>query len=250
MINRREMKLRAKDSMRNAKNIYIIALVMIVINVAISGLSLKLNYPGLSIAEIFNAAYGNGNAEALYYAMLNSSNMAGFLDILLNIMLGIVSIGFSLCCISISRSESVNVGMLFDPFAYFLKCLWLNILIGIKVFLWSMLLVIPGIIAAYRYRFALYCFIDDPDLTASECIAKSCELTSGHKGELFILDLSFIGWGLLSAIPFVSIFVLPYIETTNAHYYNELSGYVTEISEDAPRSGEGQYDNSKDPWQQ
>lgn len=248
MINRPEMKARAKASMKNAKNIYLVTLVLLVINFAISALSLKLNYPGLTLSEIFNAVYGNGDAEALYYSMMNSSGIASLFDIILNIMLSIVTIGFSLCCISISRSESINVGMLFDPFAYFLKCIWLNILIGIKVFLWSLLLVVPGIIAAYRYRFAIYCFIDDPDLTASECIARSCELTNGHKGELFVLDLSFIGWSLLTVIPFVSVFVMPYMETTNAHFYNEISGYTPEVSEDT--STPGGYDNYRDPWEQ
>ena len=242
------MKLRARASMKNAKTIYVAALIFFILNYAISALSLKLNYPGLTISEIFNAVYGNGNAEALYYAMLNSSNMAGVLDILLNIMLSIVTIGFSLFCISISRSESISVAMLFDPFAYFLKCIWLNILISIKVFLWSLLLVVPGIIAAYRYHFAIYCFIDDPDLSASECIRRSCELTDGYKWQLFVLDLSFIGWGLLSAIPFVSVFVLPYIETTTAHFYNEISGYTPEIAEDT--SAPGGFDNTKDPWEQ
>ena len=73
MINRREMKLRAKDSMRNAKNIYVIALVIIVINAAIAGLSLKLNYPGLTMTEIFRAAYLGENSESLYYAMMTRS---------------------------------------------------------------------------------------------------------------------------------------------------------------------------------
>ena len=133
MINRPEMKARAKVSMKNAKNIYLVTLVLLIINFAISALSLKLNYPGLTLSEIFNAVYGDGDAEALYYSMMNSSGIATLLDVILSFMLSIVTIGFSLCCISISRSESINVGMLFDPFAYFLKCIWLNILIGLHI---------------------------------------------------------------------------------------------------------------------
>lgn len=271
MINRPEMKMRAKASMKNAKpTIYIITLVLMAINYAISALSLKLNFPGLSIAEILEATYGGGDATALYYSMMNASGVGSMLDTLLSLMLGIVTIGFSLCCITISRSEKASVGMLFDPFAYFLKCIWLNILIGLKVMAWTLLFIVPGIIAAYRYRFAIYCFIDNPDMSASECIRESCEITNGHKGELFVLDLSFIGWSILTAIPFVSIFVMPYMETTNAHYYNELTnwtpdytsgdsgtGDVCEVSEHCEvcepsedKTDDGYFDSSKEPWDQ
>jgi len=71
-------------------------------------------------------------------------------------------------------------------------------------------------------------------------------MTDGQKADLFYLDLSFIGWSLLTIIPFVSIFVMPYMETTNAHFYNEISGYTPEVSEDT--STPGGYDNYKEPW--
>ena len=99
-----------------------------------------------------------------------------------------------------------------------------KILMGIFIFLWSLLLVIPGIIAAYRYSMAMYLFFDDPEKGALECIRESKAMTYGYKGKLFVLDLSFIGWLILSIIPLVSIYTTPYMSTTKANYYRALRG--------------------------
>ena len=106
----------------------------------------------------------------------------------------------------------------------------LQILSGIFIFLWSLLLVVPGIIAAYRYRQAIYILIDHPEMSVLECISESKRLMKGHKWELFVLDLSFIGWMILSAPPvlglFVSIYTTPYTGLTYALYYEALCGRV------------------------
>lgn len=85
----------------------------------------------------------------------------------------------------------------------------MTILTGIFIFLWSLLLIIPGIIAAYRYRMALYLLLDNPNMSVYQCIRESKRMMVGHKAELFVLDLSFLGWYILSAVPFVSIWVTP-----------------------------------------
>ena len=72
-------------------------------------------------------------------------------------------------------------------------------------------------------RQALYLLLDHPEMGVTECIRESKRLMRGHKAELFILDLSFIGWALLSVIPFVSIYTIPYTEATYALYYCQLA---------------------------
>ncbi|MBP5596894.1 MAG: DUF975 family protein [Pseudobutyrivibrio sp.] len=92
--------------------------------------------------------------------------------------------------------------------------------------LWTLLFIIPGIIKAYSYRMVPYIVKDNPELSATEVITKSREMMNGNKGKAFLLDLSFIGWILLSAITcgIVAVFwTLPYIESTNAALYVELS---------------------------
>lgn len=71
---------------------------------------------------------------------------------------------------------------------------------AVKTFLWMLLFFVPGLIAMYRYRFAYYNILVNPSLSASEAIRLSCRQTSGMKGQLFVLDLSFLGWVLLPDI--------------------------------------------------
>ena len=95
---------------------------------------------------------------------------------------------------------------------------------AVFTFLWSLLLVIPGIIKAYAYSMSFYILADNPELTASEALAKSQSLMRGHKMELFILELSFIGWFFLIGLTFglAAIYVAPYMEATMANFYNSI----------------------------
>ena len=74
-------------------------------------------------------------------------------------------------------------------------------MILVFIFLWSLLFMIPGIVAAYRYRFALYDLYENPGIGVMEALEMSKQQTLGYKGQLFFLDLSYIGWQILSAIP-------------------------------------------------
>lgn len=95
------------------------------------------------------------------------------------------------------------------------------LLIKIYIFLWTLLLIIPGIIKSYAYRMVPYILADNPNLGAKEAIALSNEMTMGHKFDMFVLDLSFIGWYLLGALACgVGVFfVMPYENATNAELY-------------------------------
>lgn len=103
------------------------------------------------------------------------------------------------------------------------KCMFIT---GLYNFLWFLVFIIPGIVKAYEYRFVPYLLTKDPNLTASEAIARSREMTDNEKWNMFVLDLSFIGWNLLGALFFGigGIFVTPYYEATYAKLYNVLSG--------------------------
>jgi uncharacterized membrane protein len=92
---------------------------------------------------------------------------------------------------------------------------------SIFIFLWSLLLIIPGIIKAYAYRMVPYILADNPNIGASKAIALSNEMTMGHKFDMFVLDLSFIGWYLLGslALGVGALFVMPYENATNAELY-------------------------------
>ena len=97
-------------------------------------------------------------------------------------------------------------------------------LVTLFICLWMLLLIIPGIVMAYAYSMSVYVSHDNPDLSAMDAIKKSRELMNGHKWELFVLDLSFIGWILLCCLTcgVGFLFLQPYIDTAHAEFYREL----------------------------
>lgn len=172
------------------------------------------------------ARFGTEAVEQAYLSFLEHYSVSGFaiaLVVALRIMSYMVSVGFVIFALHISRDEKAEFGNLFDGFGLFFRVLWLGILEGLLIFLWSLLLVVPGIVAAYRYRQALYLLLDHPEKSAWQCLRESGALMRGHKWELFVLDLSFLGWAMLSAMfaP-VSIWLDPYRAITNAGFYNRL----------------------------
>lgn len=172
------------------------------------------------------ARFGTEAVEQAYLSFLEHYSVSGFaiaLVVALRIMSYMVSVGFVIFALHISRDEKAEFGNLFDGFGLFFRVLWLGILEWLLIFLWSLLLVVPGIVAAYRYRQALYLLLDHPERSAWQCLRESSALMSGHKWELFVLDLSFLGWAMLSAMfaP-VSIWLDPYRAITNAGFYNRL----------------------------
>ncbi len=185
--------------------------------------------------------------------------LARIIDMLLSLMSAMLGIGFTIFALNISRRLNNSVGNLFDGFGNFFRFLWLLILMWFFTFLWSLLFIIPGIIAAYRYRQAIYILIDNPTMRPIDCIRNSKELMKGHKAELFLLDLSFLGWYLLMIIPFVSIYVFPYTRTTFAGYYDTLrsarNGYYQSPTSGPsdPTSGPTGYaadkENELPPWE-
>lgn len=92
--------------------------------------------------------------------------------------------------------------------------------------LWTLLLIIPGIVKSYEYRLVPYILSEEPYLPSDEVISKSRDMTDGHKWDMFVLDLSFLGWHLLGYLFFGigSIFVHPYEQATYAKLYDTLSG--------------------------
>ena len=107
---------------------------------------------------------------------------------------------------------------------------------GVLLFLWTLLLIIPGIIKSYAYRFVPYILADNPEITPKRAIEISNQMTNGQKFEMFVLDLSFIGWYILGTLAlFVGVlFVNPYVNQTFAQLYVTLRG-------DIIKSGQSSY---------
>ena len=120
-----------------------------------------------------------------------------------------------------NKPEAKDAFCGFDDFWSAFK---VSFLVGLFTFLWSLLFIIPGIIKSYSYRMAMYVLAENKGKSALACINESKEITNGYKADLFVLDLSFIGWSLLCCVTFgiALIWVMPYIQTTYVNAYNSL----------------------------
>lgn len=232
-INRAAIKSNAKQQMLSARPhvcavglvYYLIMQVLSYLGDRVSGAeTLRDLYNGSSpfSAYFFSQNPQFSRAAQLYWEQL--SFWGSLLSIALQVVTATIAVGFLIYALNVCRLQPAGIGTLFDGFSIFWRALLLRILIAIFVFLWSLLFLFPGIIAAYRYRMATYILIDHPEMTPLECISASKRMMSGRKWELFVLDLSFLGWALLSIIPFTSVWIAPYMEVTYANYYQALCG--------------------------
>lgn len=127
-----------------------------------------------------------------------------------------------------SRKRSYTI----SDIAYSFSGQYLNVvktlfLMDIKIFLWSLLLIIPGVIKSYEYRMIPYIIADDPDIPSAEAFARSRDMMRGNKWHSFLFDLSFIGWIFLSIFTcgLLAIFyVRPYMMASDAELYLVLKG--------------------------
>lgn len=112
-----------------------------------------------------------------------------------------VAVGLTIFSMNTLRQKDASLWNLFDGFGRFLPLLLLLLVTRFLLYIWTSLLVIPGIIAFYRYRLAVYLLLDHPELNPIQCLLLSGQMMRGRKWELFVLDLSFLGWGLLASLP-------------------------------------------------
>ena len=111
-----------------------------------------------------------------------------FVSILVGLVALVLNAGYYCYCLGILRREEMPYESLFDAFPFAGKVILLSIVEGVFIFLWSMLFVIPGIIAAYRYSFAMLNLCENPELGVMEALDLSKRQTNGYKMQLFLLQ--------------------------------------------------------------
>lgn len=121
--------------------------------------------------------------------------------------------------------QEMQLGDLFKGFSDdFGQTLLIGLMTNIFIVLWTLLLIVPGIIKSYAYSMAYYIKVDHPEYDWRQCISESQAMMKGHKGELFMLDLSFIGW-LIVGVLCLGVGVLwvePYMEAARAQFYESI----------------------------
>lgn len=175
------------------------------------------------------------------------------------------------------QGEELGVAGVLSRKAIFLRALWLYVLMAVRVFLWSLLFLIPGIVAALRYALAPYYLAENPELTAAEAINKSKAAMADKKFTLFVLLLSFIGWALMAiavqvmllsfsvilalvAYQFVELFRVTYMNASVSAFYlavsrtegvakakQEADAFVESIQSQMPLGGIGRDELKGEP---
>ena len=245
-LDRVGLKRNAKDIMRShSPGVYLVALLLLAIFYVLEYLSTRLAVPGLTQDVVRQLQRGVVTERVIRQI---TETQPSFFSDLLNIAIWaltiLLTVGFSAFCLNISRGLEAGPGTLFDGFGNFLRLLWLNVLIGIFVFLWSLLFVIPGIIMSYAYAMTPYIMNDRPDLDASDCIHESRVMMKGYKWKLFCLDLSFIGWALLCILTLGIGFLLlaPYVDASKAAFYESLLKEEKEKMAQEPAAAASDFD--------
>lgn len=231
MLDRVQLKMEAKAITKNAKvSAYLFTLLYLAIGLALDGVDWLVsggtrndvvtyveNYMGVDVSVYLNSPLALPAA------------VSGFISIVVSLVTVVLSAGYILYALNVRKGLETPYSTMFDGFLFVGKIILLSIVQYIFIFLWSLLFIIPGIIAGYRYRFALYNLCENPEMGVMEAINMSKAQTRGHKWELFVLDLSWIGWNLLCALTLgiLSIWITPYIQQTDIGYFQaikEMSG--------------------------
>lgn len=139
---------------------------------------------------------------------------------------GPMAFGIATFFLALSRKQTPILNDLFKGFTYFLNTLVAMLLIAVYTFLWALLLIIPGIIAALSYSQTFFILVEHPTMSASDAIAKSKAMMDGYKWKYFCLGLRFIGWAILCIFTFGIgfLFLAPYMQVTFAKFYDDIKG--------------------------
>ena len=136
---------------------------------------------------------------------------------------GILAFGSAVIAISFMRGGATAFQVL-SGFRWPFRTASLGLLRALLVFLWSLLLIVPGVCASYSYRMAFYLLADNPDWSPVRALKESKKLMYGHRWRLACLDFSFLGWFLFVVVTWglAGLFVMPYFAAANAAFYEDL----------------------------
>ena len=218
---------------------------------------------GVDMGELYsmNMGYsynvGVDSYSTVYNSMPAYSPLSGIYSLLVT---GAMDLGLTLFFLAMFRRQIVGIGDVFLGFERYGKALGLFLFQGLFIVLWSLLFIVPGIIAAIRYSQAFFILADDPNKGIRQCMDESKMMMRGNKAKYFCLSLSFIGWGILASIPagvlsgisealylsgFMTVLfdivgalcmapVIAYIYSTQAGFYEILAGHLIKETQPAP----------------
>lgn len=256
MFDRTQIKTKAKLALnRNYWNVMLAAFVTSVFTEGTSVSTAGSGYVNGSqstgnvsqdIQQDLHPSFSNFNSSLIekYAVIIVIAILAAV--ILVRIFVSLTIETGSRCFFIRNQSEPENVKTVFSGFNKkdYLHTTGILLCRDIYLLLWSLLLIVPGIIKFYEYRMIPYIVADNPDISRQDAFALSKQMTDGHKMDLFILDLSFIGWHLLGAVTCglgELFWTSPYVNCTLAEAYLYLKQENDDTIIDAEYSEENLY---------
>ena len=242
-MDRTLLKQDAKDRMRRYQPnpivigliVFLLTWVLQYLSMSVVGLNFEIKISGQNFMTLEDVLKFWDDLYEQMLAHFHPSPFALILAAALTLMNTMVNVGNMIYSLHVVREEKADYGNLLDGFAFFFRVIVLTILEALIVSALAMLFFVPGIIFAYRYRQAMYLLIDHPERSPIECLRASGTLMKGHKWELFVLDLSFLGWIFVQWLlsPF-AIWLRPYQSLTYANYYRMLRGEAIPANRNKP----------------
>lgn len=231
------MKPRAADfraaARRSLRGYWGMALLVCLVAGLLGGLGTR---PDFSLIQSANRIAERLNyhviSELIKWRLIRITGIWGMVTFLIG---GAVELGTCTFHTRLSLWERPSFSGLFSRFDLFLKALGLRLFMALFILLWALLLIVPGIIAGYRYCMAPYLMAEYPGMGIREAVDRSKDLMQGNKGRLFCLQLSYIGWWLLSILTLgiLGLWIRPYVQTAQACFYLELTGRPYGLSGEA-----------------
>ncbi len=160
---------------------------------------------------------------SVFAILISSIIMLAILSLFLG---GVIKLGYCRFNQNLINNTDPKFSDIFSRFDIFWKACGMNLLIQLYTLLWSLLFVIPGIIASLSYAMAPYIMANDPYMNIQEALQQSKDMMYGNKWRLFCLNISFIGWMILSAftLGIGLLWLNPYMSAAQAAFYNDVSG--------------------------
>ena len=253
MLDRIQLKMEARAITKNARvSAYLFTLLYLAIGLVLDSLDWLTS--GSSDVLVYMETY-MPEVDVSFYPTSPLSLppvVSGFISIVVSLVAVVLSAGYILYAMSVRKGLETPYATMFDGFLFAGKIILLSIVQYIFIFLWSLLFIIPGFIAGYPYRFALYNLCENPEMGVMEALNMSKAQTRGHKWELFVLDLSWIGWNILCTLTLgiLSIWIAPYIQQTDIGYFQaikEMSGIGYQPPRDDQFHSDDRFDGPQEP---
>lgn len=216
------IRARARENLRGSWGVSIAAMLVAGIlggTMVSGGFGLNLNVDTEVLALLPEAL-----AAALAAAAASVASIGSTLNLVHFILGGVIQLGYSKFLLAQHDGQTYQVKDLFSQFDRFSVGFLQKFLRTLYTTLWTLLFIIPGIVKRLSYAMTPYILNDHPEMTAKQAIRLSQELMDGYKGDLFMFELTFIGWDILNALTLGigSFWLSPYKEAANVSFYRQI----------------------------